>query len=97
MMKSTDCLTHETAGTASARTNPRKHSSSDARLSPARNEASANSISKTRLVAGAGFENKRGFYDRDCVQILTSCLRHPLILAAKHRRMHDAVEFLDSR
>jgi len=38
MTKSMDCLTHETAGMARAKTSPRKHNSSEARLSPARKE-----------------------------------------------------------
>src|ERR1700680_4010177 len=54
IMKRMDCLTHETAGTARAKTSPRKHNSSEARLSPARKEPSASNIRRTRLVAGAG-------------------------------------------
>jgi len=54
MTKRMDCLTHETAGTARAKTSPRKHNSSEVRLSPARKEPSASNIRKTRLVAGAG-------------------------------------------
>ena len=54
MTKSMDCLTHETGGTARAKTSPRKHSSSEARLSPARKEPSGSNIRRTRLVDGAG-------------------------------------------
>src|SRR6202158_6571883 len=50
MTKRMDCLTHETAGRARAQTSPRKHNSSEARLSPARKEPSASNIRRTRLV-----------------------------------------------
>ena len=45
---------------------------------------------------GAGFENKRGFYDGYGVWVLTAHLIHPFFLGADYRGMNDAVQFLDA-
>ncbi len=44
----------------------------------------------------ARFENERGFHDGDRMTLLPSDLFHPLFLAANHRGMHDAVQFVDA-